>query len=76
MLGNIIKKVFGDKSTRDLKEAMPLVEKTKEAYDKLQGLELLPGMPVEAYIRTDDRTPMNYLIKPIADYFNKAFRES
>lgn len=45
-------------------------------YDKLEGLELLPGMPVEAYIRTDDRTPMNYLIKPIADYFNKAFRES
>jgi len=42
---------------------------------KLKGLELLPGMPVESFIRTADRTPLNYLIKPLADYFNKAFRE-
>nr|WP_217430410.1 HlyD family type I secretion periplasmic adaptor subunit [Sulfitobacter algicola] len=40
------------------------------------GATLIPGMPVEAYIRTDNRTPMAYLIKPLADYFNKAFRES
>jgi HlyD family secretion protein len=33
-------------------------------------------MPVESYIRTDDRSPMTYLVKPMADYFNKAFRES
>ncbi len=45
-------------------------------YSKLKDLELLPGMPVQAYIRTADRTPMNYLIKPLADYFNKSFRES
>ncbi len=39
-------------------------------------LALLPGMPVHAYIRTTDRTPMAYLIKPLTDYFAKAFRES
>lgn len=39
-------------------------------------MTLLPGMPVEAFIRTDDRTPLAYLIKPLADYFAKAFRES
>lgn len=43
---------------------------------KLEGQRIIPGMPVESFIRTDDRTPMAYLIKPLADYFNKAFRES
>ncbi len=45
-----------------------------EEYEKLKGLELLPGMPVESFIRTDDRTPMSFLIKPLMDYFNKSFR--
>lgn len=36
---------------------------------------LIPGMPVEAFIRTDDRTPLAYLTKPLTDYFNRAFRE-
>ncbi|MDP5362889.1 MAG: HlyD family type I secretion periplasmic adaptor subunit [Paracoccaceae bacterium] len=37
---------------------------------------LIPGMPVEAFVRTADRSPISYLIKPLADYFTKAFRES
>lgn len=41
-----------------------------------QGLTLIPGMPVEAFIRTADRTPLAYLMKPLTDYFAKAFRES
>jgi len=41
-----------------------------------EGLALIPGMPVEAFIQTDDRTPMAYFIKPLSDYFTKAFRES
>ncbi|WP_232820762.1 HlyD family type I secretion periplasmic adaptor subunit [Thalassobius sp. I31.1] len=40
-----------------------------------QDVTLLPGMPVEAYIRTSDRTPITYLVKPLSDYFNRAFRE-
>ena len=40
------------------------------------GLALLPGMPVEAFIRTEDRSPLAYLVKPLTDYFAKAFRES
>ncbi len=43
--------------------------------DKLEGLVLVPGMPVEVYIQTGERSPMAYLIKPMADYFNRAFRE-
>ena len=40
-----------------------------------EGISLIPGMPVEAFIRTADRTPIAYLVKPLTDYFAKAFRE-
>ncbi len=44
--------------------------------DKLpEGAVLIPGMPVQAFIRTNDRTPLAYLVKPFTDYFAKAFRE-
>lgn len=36
---------------------------------------LVPGMPVDSYIRTQDRTPLSYLMKPLTDYFAKAMRE-
>jgi HlyD family secretion protein len=44
--------------------------------EKLGNVVLLPGMPVEAFIRTDDRTPLGYLVRPFTDYFNRAFRET
>lgn len=43
---------------------------------KMGDMTLLPGMPVEAFIQTSDRTPLAYLIQPFTDYFNRAFRES
>lgn len=42
---------------------------------KLEGQRLIAGMPVEVYIQTGERTPFNYLMKPLADYFNRALRE-
>ncbi len=39
------------------------------------SMTLIPGMPVEAFIRTGDRTPLAYFMKPLSDYFAKAFRE-
>lgn len=47
-----------------------------EELDKLGELALIPGMPVEVYIQTGERSPMNYLLKPMMDYFNRAFREN
>lgn len=41
----------------------------------LPNVELLPGMPVEAFLRTRDRTPLSYLTQPLTSYFNRAFRE-
>ena len=43
---------------------------------ELDGQTLVPGMPVEVLLRTDDRTPLSYLTKPLTDYFGRAFRES
>lgn len=42
---------------------------------ELDGRRLVPGMPVEAFIATEDRTALGYIVKPMADYFNRAFRE-
>ena len=42
---------------------------------KLGESRLIPGMPVEAYVTTSERTAMSYLIKPITDQLGKAFRE-
>ena len=39
------------------------------------GLTLLPGMPVDAVVRTDYRTVVSYLTKPLNDQIKKAFRE-
>ena len=39
------------------------------------GMRLVPGMPAEVYIATQERTALSYLVKPIADQMNKAFRE-
>lgn len=35
---------------------------------------LVPGMPVEVFVHTGTHTPLRYLIKPVADYFARAFR--
>ncbi len=42
---------------------------------RLNGLNLVPGMPVDAFIRTEDRTVLSYLLKPITDQARRAFRE-
>ena len=39
------------------------------------ALELMPGMPVEVFVRTADRTVLSYLLKPLWDQINRAFRE-
>lgn len=41
---------------------------------KLGEQKLLPGMPVDTFIRTAERSPLSYLAKPLTDYFVKAFR--
>ncbi|QIE46650.1 HlyD family type I secretion periplasmic adaptor subunit [Pseudohalocynthiibacter aestuariivivens] len=40
-----------------------------------EGIVLIAGMSAEAYMRTGDHTPLEYLIKPLGDYVKRALRE-
>ena len=46
-----------------------------EELEKLQGNDLVPGMPVEVFATTEARTVLSYLIKPIRDQIAHALRE-
>ena len=41
----------------------------------VEGISLQPGMPVEAFIKTGERTPLSYLTKPLVIYFDRAFKQ-
>jgi HlyD family secretion protein len=41
---------------------------------RLGALKLRPGMPVEAFVRTGERTLLGYLVKPLSDQLTRAFR--
>jgi HlyD family secretion protein len=46
-----------------------------EEIARLGDSKLIPGMPVEAFVQTGDRTLMSYLVKPLRDQLMRAFRE-
>jgi HlyD family secretion protein len=46
-----------------------------EEVARLGDVKLIPGMPVEAFVQTGDRTMMSYLVKPLRDQLMRAFRE-
>jgi HlyD family secretion protein len=46
-----------------------------EEVARLGDAKLIPGMPVEAFVQTGDRTMLSYLIKPLSDQLMRAFRE-
>ena len=41
---------------------------------KLGAVKLVPGMPIEAFVETGDRTILSYLMKPATDQISRAFR--
>lgn len=40
-----------------------------------ESAHLVPGMPVEVHVATEERTALSYLMKPIQDQFKRSFRE-
>jgi len=66
---------FEDEQTRASYYRAEVVLKDGEKERLPAGVTLVPGMPVETFIRTEDRTPIAYLVKPFTDYLAKAFRE-
>jgi HlyD family secretion protein len=47
----------------------------EDSLASMPDLAMLPGMPVEIFLRTEDRTPLSYLTQPLAVYMKRAFRE-
>lgn len=48
---------------------------TKDEMARLEGLRPMPGMPVEAFIKTRERTALSYMVQPLSDQIVRAFRE-
>ncbi len=46
-----------------------------EEVARLGDVKLIPGMPVEAFVQTGDRTMLSYLVKPLSDQLMRTFRE-
>lgn len=46
-----------------------------EEVARLGDIKLIPGMPVEAFVQTGERTMLSYLAKPLSDQLMRAFRE-
>ena len=51
------------------------VEVRPESLAAAGNLKLQAGMPAELYIRTDERTALDYLLAPVMDFVRKAARE-
>lgn len=50
---------------------LPETERARLGEDNV----LVPGMPAAIYIQTEGRSPLNYLLKPLLDNFEPAFKE-
>jgi HlyD family secretion protein len=42
---------------------------------RLGEVKIIPGMPLEAFVQTGDRTMFSYLMKPFSDQLMRSFRE-
>ena len=46
-----------------------------EEISRLGAVKLVPGMPVEVFVKTSERKVLSYLVKPVRDQLARAFRE-
>jgi HlyD family secretion protein len=46
-----------------------------EEFSKLGSAKLVPGMPVDVFVKTQGRTALSYLVKPLWDQAERAFKE-
>jgi HlyD family secretion protein len=51
------------------------ISMTADELKRLGDVKLTPGMPVEAFIQTGERTMLSYLIKPLHEQLMRSFRE-
>jgi HlyD family secretion protein len=46
-----------------------------ERVTRLKDIHLVPGMPAEVFIQTHERSPLQYLLKPLQEQIARTFRE-
>lgn len=51
------------------------IRTTADQVARLGEVKLVPGMPVESFIKTEDRSVISYLVKPLQDQITRAFRQ-
>ena len=51
------------------------VSVSEEEIARLGGVKLVAGMPVEVFVQTNPRTVISYLVRPLSDQIERAFRE-
>ncbi|QDX30075.1 HlyD family type I secretion periplasmic adaptor subunit [Dickeya poaceiphila] len=51
------------------------IQVSEEGRRSLHGLEIKPGMPVQGFVRTGERSFINYLFKPLMDRMHLALTE-
>ncbi len=51
------------------------IEIDDKVVNELGRQKLIPGMPVEVFIKTEERTALSFFAKPFTDQFERAFRE-
>jgi HlyD family secretion protein len=77
-LNGTVSRIAADTSTdQRTGQSYYLVRIAMEADEikRLGDVKLTPGMPVEAFIETGERTMLSYLVKPLHDQLMRAFRE-
>ncbi len=77
LLGHVVQ--IAPATTRDDVTGEPFylayVEIPQDEMARLGDLVLMPGMPAEIYLSTQEQTALAYLAKPLVDQFERAFRE-
>ena len=51
------------------------IDIAEDELGRLGTLKVIPGMPVEAFLMTEERPVMSYLLKPLIDQMQRALRE-
>ena len=52
-----------------------IIQVTPEGMKQLRHHQIRAGMPAEVFVRTGERTMLNYLLKPLVDRLNRALTE-
>ena len=65
----------GERGAQRVQAPAPAAGDGSTGAEPALALALMPGMPAEVHLRTGERSPLSYLVKPLSDYFSRSLRE-